>query len=181
MSMDHDTPNQAAADEREAFPSHPSPVIQEVAKRDTTSAIAFAGHPIHAMMVHFPIALVFVTLVIDLAYWWTGDAFWVEAGLWSAGAAFGFGVAAAAVGTAELLLVAGIRLRVASWNHAVAAMTLVAVAGANWGLRATVPEVVLPHGLGLSVLASIITGFAGWHGGKLIFDHGIGLVISERD
>ena len=50
------------------------------------------------MMVHFPIALVFVTLGIDLAYWWTGAVFWVEAGLWSAGAAFAFGVAAALLG-----------------------------------------------------------------------------------
>lgn len=181
MSTQYDTPKEAAEDEREAFASHPSPVLQEVARRDTSSAVAFAGHPIHAMMVHFPIALVFVTLGIDLAYWWTGAVFWVEAGLWSAGAAFAFGVAAALVGTVELLLVAGIRLRVASWNHAVAAMTLLAAAGANWGLRATVPEAVLPHGLALSVLSSIITGFAGWHGGKLIFDHGIGLVISERD
>ena len=172
---------EAANDHREAFASHPSPVIQRVAEKDATSAIALAGHPLHAMTVHFPIALVFVTLAIDLAYWWTGDAFWARAGVWSSGAAFGFGVAAALVGTAELLAVPGIRVRVASWNHAVAAMTLLAVAAANWGLRVTVPDAVLPHGLMLSVLASVITGFAGWHGGKLVFDHGVGLVISERD
>ena len=80
MSTQYDTPKEAAEDEREAFASHPSPVLQEVARRDTSSAVAFAGHPIHAMMVHFPIALVFVTLGIDLAYWWTGAVFWVEAG-----------------------------------------------------------------------------------------------------
>ncbi|MFD2648900.1 DUF2231 domain-containing protein [Devosia albogilva] len=182
MSDESSSPEvEAAQDHREAFPSHPNPVIQKVAEKDASSAIALAGHPLHAMTVHFPIALVFVTLGIDIFYWWTGDPFFPRAGVWSAGAAFGFGVAAALVGTAELLAAAGIRGRVASWNHAVAAMTLLAVAGANWGLRVTVPDAVLPHGLMLSILASAITGFAGWHGGKLIFDHGVGIVISERD
>jgi len=70
---------------------------------------------------------------------------------------------------------------VASWTHAVAAMMLISVAGLNWGIRLADPNVVLPHGLMLSVLASIFTGLAGWHGGKLVFDHGIGLIISEKD
>lgn len=164
----------------EATSDHPSPVIRAVAEKDIGSAIAVAGHPIHAMMVHFPIALVIATLGTDIFYWWSADPFWVRAGLWSAGFAFAFGIAAALVGTAELLLVPGIRVRVASWNHAIAAMTLLAVAGANWGLRWHVPDAVLPHGLLLSVLASAVTGLAGWHGGKLVFDHGVGLLISPR-
>lgn len=164
----------------EAHSDHPNPAIREVAEKDISSAIAVAGHPIHAMMVHFPIALVVCTLGVDLLYWWTGDPFWVAVSAWSAGGAFLFGVAAAIVGTVELLAVPGIRVRVASWNHATAAMVLLAVAGTNWGLRLTAPEAVLPHGLGLSILAVIVTGFAGWHGGKLVFDHGIGLIISPK-
>lgn len=164
----------------EARADHPNPAIRAVAEKDIGSAIAVAGHPIHAMLVHFPIALVICTLGIDLIYWWTGDPFWVDVGLWSASAAFIFGVLAAIVGTAELLAVPGIRVRVASWNHAVAAMVLLAVAGANAGLRLYWPEQILPNGLVLSALASVATGFAGWHGGKLVFDHGVGLLISTR-
>ena len=110
------------------------------------------------MMVHFPIAFVIATLGVDVFYWWSGDAFWVRVGLWSAGMAFWSGVAASIVGTAELLLVRGIRLLEASWSHAVAAMTLVAIAGANWGLRLVDPESILPHGLALSALASVMVG-----------------------
>jgi Predicted membrane protein len=132
------------------------------------------------MLVHFPIAFVIATLGIDVFYWFTGDVFWRDVGVWSAGAAFIFGVLAAIVGTLELLAVPGIRVRVASWNHAIAAMVLLAIAGANAGLRIFWPETVLPNGLMLSVLASLATAFAGWHGGKLIFDHGIGLLISSR-
>jgi uncharacterized membrane protein len=162
--------------------SHPkSEVLLELLRLDAGSAVAFVGHPIHVMMVHFPIAFVVATLGVDVIYWWSGDPFWIRAGLWAAGFAFWSGVGASFVGTAELLLVRGIRLREASWSHAIAAMTLVAIAGANWGLRLYYPEQILPHGLVLSVLASVMTGFAGWHGGKLVFDHGVGILVSPKD
>ncbi|WP_244570951.1 DUF2231 domain-containing protein [Stappia sp. TSB10GB4] len=158
-----------------------SPVIEKVAEESVASAVAVAGHPLHAMSVHFPIALVVATLGCDLLLWWSADPFWLRAGLWASGGAFLAGVGAGLVGTAELLLVAGIRIRVASWTHAVAAMMLIAIAGTNWGLRLADPAAVLPYGLMLSLLASVFTGVAGWHGGKLVFDHGIGLIISEED
>lgn len=172
-------------DEREGTPpeahdNHPNPAIRAVADKDIGSAIAVAGHPIHAMLVHFPIALVICTLGVDGLYWITADPFWVRVGLWSTGFAFAFGVLASIAGTLELLAVPGIRVRVASWNHAIAAMTLVAVAGANFVLRLHMPEAVLPHGLMLSVLATVMTALAGWHGGKLVFDHGVGLIISTK-
>ena len=65
-----------------------SPVTLEMNQLDTGSTMALVGHPLHVMMVHFPVAFVFATLGIDLLYWWTGDDFWVRVGLWSAGMAF---------------------------------------------------------------------------------------------
>ena len=156
------------------------PVIEKIASQDVSSAVAVAGHPLHAMSVHFPIAFVVATLGCDMFFWWSGDPFWLRAGIWAAGFAFAAGVAAGLVGTAELLLVPGIRVRVASWTHAVAAMVLLATAGTNWGLRLADSSAVLPQGLLLSLLATVFTGLAGWHGGKLVFDHGVGLMISEK-
>jgi uncharacterized membrane protein len=158
-----------------------NPVIRKVEEKDVSSLIAISGHPLHAMSVHFPIAFVFATLGADVLYWWTADPFWLRVGLWSSGGAFFLGFAAGSVGTAELLLVPGIRARVASWAHAIAAMTLVSVTGVNWGVRLNDVTAVLPQGLLLSGLAAILTGIAGWHGGKLIFDHGVGLMVSPRD
>ena len=157
-----------------------SPVVLEMLRLDMGSAVALVGHPIHVMMVHFPIAFVVATLGVDLFYWWSGDEFWMRVGLWSAGFTFWAGVAASIVGTAELLLVRGIRMLEASWSHAVAAMTLVAITGANWELRLVDPASVLPHGLALSGLASAIAGLAGWHGGKLVFDHGVGILVAPK-
>lgn len=167
---------------QETEKSHTSPVIEEVAQHDTSSLVAVAGHPIHAMLVTFPIALVISTLGCDVFYWWTADPFWPRVALWASGFAFWLGIAASVAGTAELLLVEGIRKRAASWTHAVAAMTLISIAGMNWGLRLGAPEdAVLPLGLLLSMLASVFVGIAGWHGGKLVFDHGIGLMVSSKD
>lgn len=157
-----------------------NPVEAKISEKDVSSAVAVAGHPLHAMSVHFPIALVIATLGADVFYWWSADPFWLRAGLWSAGFAFATGVGAGLVGTVELLLVPGIRNRVASWAHAVAAMMLLSVAGLNWGLRLHMPDAVLPHGLLLSLLAAGLTGLAGWHGGKLIFHHGIGLMVTPK-
>ena len=59
---------------------------------------------------------------------------------------------------------------------------MMSIAGTNWGLRIdNHVEAVLPLGLFLSVLGSIFVGIAGWHGGKLVFDHGIGLMVSNND
>lgn len=179
--MAEEASNTAEAQREEAPDHHPSPVIQEVASHDASSAVAVAGHPIHAMMVHFPIALVFCVLGADGLYWVSGDEFWLRVGVWACGGAFVAGVVAAMVGTAELLLVPGIRIRVASWNHAVVALVLLAILAANWGLRLSAPEQVLPHGLLLSLMGAIATGFAGWHGGKLVLDHGVGLIVSSKN
>jgi uncharacterized membrane protein len=158
-----------------------SPVITEIKEKDASSAVAVAGHPLHAMTVHFPIALAFATLAVDILYWYGGDPFWLRVGLWSSGGVFFLGLAAGLIGTVELLAVPGIRERVASWAHAIAAVTLIALAGLNWGMRVTDAADVLPHGIFVSLLACVMTGMAGWYGGKLIFDHGVGLMVSAKD
>lgn len=174
--MDHLPP--AARPNGEPPPAHPSPAIDKVLRLDKGSTVTVIGHPMHAMLVHFPIALVMATLGCDVLYWYTGDAFWPRAGVWAAGATFWFGVAAALVGTVELLGAAGIRNRVASWSHAVAAMTMLSITAANWRLRVALPDEVLPHGLILSLMGAVFAGFAGFHGGKLVFEHGIGTSLA---
>ena len=57
-----------------------SEVQLELLRLDVGSAVALVGHPIHVMMVHFPVAFVIATLGVDIFYWWSGDAFWVRVG-----------------------------------------------------------------------------------------------------
>lgn len=141
----------------------------------TESKIAILGHPIHAMTVAFPVALTFCTFGADAFYWWTGDGFWARAAVWAAGTAFLFGILAALSGTMELLLVPGIRVRSAAWTHATIAVLLLSLLGANWGFRMTGYEsAILPYGLLLSAFNIIVVAATGWHGGKLVFDYGLG-------
>ena len=141
----------------------------------TSSTIAIAGHPLHAMSVAFPIALTFCNFGADVFYWWTGDSFWARAALWAGGMAFLIGVAAAFTGTLELLFVPGIRARAAAWTHAGIAVVLLSILGANWGYRLYGYEAaVLPYGILLSGFCVVMVGATGWHGGRLVFDYHLG-------
>jgi uncharacterized membrane protein len=163
------------AAERDGVQDHIDPIPQHPSYEETESKIMILGHPIHAMSVAFPIALSFCTLACDLLYWWTADPFWARAAVWAAGAAFILGMLAAFSGTAELLFVNGIRVRAAPWTHAIVAVTTLALFGANWGHRLYgYEEAVLPYGILLSAASVVATGFTGWFGGKLVFDHRLG-------
>ncbi|WP_209427372.1 DUF2231 domain-containing protein [Pararhodobacter sp. SW119] len=157
------------------------PVEEHRALHETESRIAIAGHPLHAMLVAFPIALAMSVLGADLLYWWTGDAFWTRAAGWAAFGAFLMGVIAGITGTVELLAVRGIRNRSASWTHFILAVMLLSVLGANWAIRIGDHEAaVLPLGLLMSVFAAGLTAVTGWHGGKLVFDYQIGTKMPEH-
>ena len=148
---------------------------------DVDSRVALAGHPIHAMLVAFPIAGVFAVAFCDAAYWWTSDPFWFRTGTWAAGGAFLMGWLAVASGLGELILVPGVGRRAAAWSHAVAAMILMGMVGANWGWRLQAGEnAVLPWGFILSMIALGQVGLAGWHGGKLVFEHQVGVDAPEE-
>jgi uncharacterized membrane protein len=152
------------------------PIASHADFDETASRIAILGHPIHAMTVAFPVALTFCTFGADGFYWWTGDGFWARSAVWAAGTAFLFGLLAALSGTMELLLVKGIRVRSPAWTHATIAIMLLALLGANWGYRMTAgyESAILPYGLLLSAFNVIVVAATGWHGGKLVFDYGLG-------
>ena len=50
------------------------------------STAAVAGHPIHPMLVVFPISFLVAVLASDLAFWGTNDPFWARASNWLLGA-----------------------------------------------------------------------------------------------
>jgi len=141
----------------------------------TKSSMAVGGHPVHPMLVNFPIAFLFAALPSDLAFAWTGDPFWARASLWLLGVGFAMGSFAAIFGTLDFLLVAGVRKHTSSWTHFLLGVTLLAIACANWWMR--LPDAaaaVLPWGMFMSALTAGAVAAAGWMGGKLVFEHNIG-------
>ncbi|WP_300379063.1 DUF2231 domain-containing protein [Henriciella sp.] len=151
------------------------PISENPGFDQTESRISVLGHPIHAMSVAFPVALTFCVFGADAFYWWTGDVFWARAAMWAAGTGFLLGMFAGISGTAELLLVSGIRARAPAWTHFIIAVTLLSLLGANWGYRLYgYEDAVLPYGILLSAVCVVMVAFTGWHGGKLVFDYRLG-------
>lgn len=168
-----------ASEDQESEEALVDPISAKPHFHRSESRIAIAGHPVHAMLVAFPIAMSLCTLGADILYWWTGDIFWARAALWAIGMAFLMGLLAGLSGTVELLLVPGIRIRAASWTHFIIAVMLLSLLGANWGYRLDgFEQAVLPLGLLMSILCVVFTAFTGWHGGKLVFDYQLGISSS---
>lgn len=91
-------------------------------KRSIRSRAAVAGHPLHPVMIHFPVAALLALVASDLGFLTTGDPFWARASLWLAGVgAFGGWVASLA-GLIDLVTVRGIRRLVTAWSHAMVAV-----------------------------------------------------------
>jgi uncharacterized membrane protein len=144
------------------------------------SAVHVAGHPLHPMLITFPVAFLTAVLGSDIAYALTDDAFWARMSVWLLAGGTTMGLLAGITGAVEVLAVPGIRRRGVSWTHFVAAVMLLSVAFANWMQRIGAPELaVLPWGLYLSALGAALVGFAGWLGGRLVFEHRIGIVTEE--
>ncbi len=144
--------------------------------KGTGSTIAIAGHPLHAMLVNFPITFLMTLVATDLAYLWTKQAFWAQVSYWLILAGFVTGVVAALAGTLEFLLTPKIRKFVGSWMHFISGIMAVAVVGGNLVWRWSDPVASLwPWGLAFSLLNFVVVGLAGWLGGSLVFEHGIGV------
>ena len=67
------------------------------------------GHPIHPMLIPFPIAFFVATLACDAAFWQMGNPIWTTAATWLLGAGLVMAVLAALAGLTDFLGDARIR------------------------------------------------------------------------
>jgi len=85
--------------------------------RGTRSTAAIFGHPIHPILVVFPIGFLVGALATDLAFWGTSDPFWARASKWLLGAGIVMGVLAAVAGLIEFVTISRVRSLAAGWVH----------------------------------------------------------------
>jgi uncharacterized membrane protein len=142
------------------------------------SPASIAGHPIHPMLIPFPLALWFFSLVADLIYLWSGNLVWRD---WIAFYALLGGIVgavlAAVFGIIDWLSIRDREVkRTADWHARLNVIALLVFA-ASFYLRTaggsqmvggshTVPFV-------LSVVGVILITISGWLGGELVFRHGV--------
>lgn len=145
------------------------------------SRAAIAGHPIHPMLIHFPVAALIALVATDAAYLHTADPFWARAGLWLAGVGAIGGWVASIAGLIDLLTVARIRRLVTAWGHALLAVMMLSMASLNWQLRLgdDPGRHVNPWGLGISLFTALFIAMAAYLGGRLVYENAVGVHTDE--
>ncbi|WP_416398038.1 DUF2231 domain-containing protein [Allohahella sp. A8] len=146
-----------------------------MARESIPSKMSILGHPIHPMLIHFPVAALLMLIPADLAYLYTADSFWARASLWLVGVGTVGGWVSGAIGFMDLVLVREIRNLIAAWCHAILAVMLLSISTLNWLLRIVEPhdEVVSPWGLYLSLLSGLMIALASLLGGLLVYDQAV--------
>ena len=140
------------------------------------STAQIAGHPIHPMLIPFPIAFFVGAFVCDLAYWASSNPGWVTASLWLLGAGVIMALLAALAGLTDVLSDVQIRNMTDAWLHAGGNVLAVVIEIVNWVLRyANGPGAVLPTGIVLSLVVVLILLYTGWKGGEMVYKHRIGV------
>jgi uncharacterized membrane protein len=144
------------------------------------SRMAVAGHPLHPALIHFPVAALIGLVGTDLAFVFSGDAFWARAGVWLAGIGVLMGTLSGLVGMIDLVTVHRIRRLISGWSHAILAVMALSLASLNWLLRVDEPgAAILPWGLYLSLLTAALLGMVGFLGAQLVYEFGVGVQINE--
>lgn len=145
------------------------------------STANIAGHPIHPMLVPFPIALFVAAFVTDIVYWQTGIAGWATASTWLIGMGLLTAAAAAVAGLIDFLADRMVRRISDAWWHAGGNVLVVLIEGYNWFIRYTQGvDVVVPIGLILSLVAAGLLVFTGWKGGEMVFRYRVGVLDSAQ-
>ena len=140
------------------------------------STAQIAGHPIHPMLVGFPITFFAATVATDLAFQRTGSSSWATASTWLLGAGLVMAALAALAGLTDFLGERRIRALRPAWLHMIGNVIVVLLELANWWTRAhaAAPGVSSTQLL-LSVVALLILLFNGWMGWEMVYRHRVGI------
>ena len=139
-----------------------------------SSPASIRNHPIHPMLIVFPIGLWFFSLVCDFIYhvgshnlFWKGVAFYTMLG-GVVGA-----LLAAVPGFIDYLSIRDRRLKRIATAHMVLNIIVLAVFVFNLGIRFNgAPDSEL-LGVILSVVGIAVLAASGWLGGSLVYVHGV--------
>jgi len=140
------------------------------------STASIAGHPIHPMLIPFPIAFFVSAFVCDLVFWQTTYPAWATAATWLLGAGIVMAALAALAGLTDVLAEPRIRALSDAWWHAGGNILVVLIEIYNWYARYSEgTAAVVPTGLVLSLIVVCILLFTGWKGWEMVYRHRVGV------
>jgi len=146
------------------------------------STAAVHGHPLHPMLVPFPIAFLVATLVADGLFTATDSLFLAQTARWLSIAGVVTGVLAAFAGATDFFTKRAIRAIGWAWVHAIGNLIAVALSACNFALRVDDPAAAVhPWGLVLSAVVVSIVAVTWWLGGELAYRHHVGVIGPVSD
>jgi uncharacterized membrane protein len=145
------------------------------------STAKIADHPLHPMLVSFPIALFTLTLVSDIIFSQTANSFWAVASFWLLSAGLVMAALAAVMGVIDFLGERRIRAMADAWMHAAANVAAVLLSVYNLYLRYPDPVVNASTGLLISGAVVLLLLFSGWKGGNLVYRYHVGVSDTPDD
>jgi uncharacterized membrane protein len=144
------------------------------------STAAIAGHPLHHMLVAFPIAFLIGALATDLAFAGTKNAFWAQASYWLLIAGIVTALVAAIPGFLDFFTIDKARDLGIAWGHMIGNLVVVVLAIVNVWLRWSDPATgARGWGFALSLISAALLLVNGWLGGELAYRYGLGAIPDD--
>lgn len=144
------------------------------------STAKIGGHPIHPMLVSFPIVLFIGTLVADIVFVSTSNSMWAIGSRYLLGVGIIMAALAAIAGLTDFMGDDRIRRSSDALKHMLANVTAVVLEIVNFFIRLNSDSAIRGTGIILSAIVVLILIYSGWKGGDLVYRHGIGVIDYDR-
>jgi len=140
------------------------------------SKVKAFGHPIHPMLIVFPLGLLATSLFFDIIHWITGNGFFSVVAFWMITAGVIGALLAAIFGLIDWLAIpAGTRAKTLGLWHGVGNVVIVLLFIVSWLIRLNAqanPSVIAYI---LSIVGVALALVTGWLGGELVERLGVGI------
>src|SRR3954468_5576324 len=137
---------------------------------------AIERHPIHPMLVPFPIACFVGTLLTDIAYWRTTNIMWADFSTWLVTTGVILGILAAIAGAIDFFSNRMIRAQAPAWPHVIGNAVALILGILNMFIHSRDGWTsVVPWGLALSAISVLILLFTGWMGWSMVYRYRVGV------
>ena len=139
------------------------------------STAKIGGHPIHPMLIPFPIVCFIGVLVTDIVFLNNHDPGWATASRYLLGVGIVMAALAAVAGLTDFMGDERIRSMGDAVKHMLANVTAVVLEIVNFFVRLNSDSAIGGTGVILSAVVVLILVYSGWKGGELVFRHGVGV------
>jgi uncharacterized membrane protein len=140
------------------------------------SKTKFLGHPLHPMLMVFPMGLLIVSLLFDALYLASGVAGWAQMAFWLVAVGVVTGVFAAVPGIIDYMAIPRhTRARRVGTAHGLVNGTVLLLFAVTWGMRVAEPLAPTGAAIGVSAVGVVLLLVGGWLGGELVDRLGVGV------